>query len=83
MPLLSGFVSMFGVGGLFGTEGFGTGAAMASWSAVFGVVGAGLVWAMFGALRRAKAPTEFSLPDLVGQRGRVTVASAGPGGACC
>jgi len=74
MPLLLGFVSMFGVGGLFGTQVFGMSAAMASLvGLVFGLVGAGLVWAMFGLLRRAEAPPEFSLSELVGQRGRVSV----------
>lgn len=74
MPLLLGFVSMFGVGGLFGTQVFGLSAAMASVvGIIFGLVGAGLVWGMFSLLKRAEAPPEFSLNELVGQRGRVSV----------
>jgi membrane protein implicated in regulation of membrane protease activity len=33
-----------------------------------------MVWGMFSLLRRAEAPPQFSLGELVGQRGRVTVA---------
>lgn len=74
MPLLLGFVSMFGVGGLFGTQVFGMTAGPASLvGLVFGVLGAGVVWVMFSFLRRAEAPAAFSLRELVGQRGRVTV----------
>lgn len=75
MPLLLGFVSMFGVGGLFGIQLFGWGAGASSvLGLVFGVAGAGLVWAMFSILRRAEAPPHFSLNELVGSRGRVSVA---------
>ena len=75
MPLLLGFISMFGVGGLFGTQLFNLEAGPASLvGLVFGFVGAGVVWAVFGALRRAEAQTAFRLTDLIGQRGRVTVA---------
>ena len=55
MPLLLAFVSMFGVGGLLGTQLFGLSAGMASLvGLVFGLVGAGLVWGMFTLLRRAR-----------------------------
>jgi membrane protein implicated in regulation of membrane protease activity len=74
MPLLLGFLSMFGVGGLFGTQLLGMSAGPASVVGLgFGVVGAGIVWAMFSLLRRAEAPPQFSLAELVGQRGRVSV----------
>ena len=74
MPLLLGFVSMFGVGGLFGTEILRLGAGQASVvGAIFGLVGAALVFAMFRFLGRSEAPPTFSLDDLVGQRGRVSV----------
>jgi len=77
MPLLLGFVSMFGVGGLFGTQLFGMTAGPASLvGLLFGMLGAGVVWAMFSLLRRAEAPPQFSLGELVGQRGRVTVSIA-------
>ncbi len=74
MPLLLGFISMFGVGGLFGTQLFNLAAGPVSLvGLVFGVIGAVIVWLVFGALRRAEAPSAFSLDDLVGHRGRVTV----------
>lgn len=74
MPLLLGFVSMFGVGGLFGTELFDLEAGPASLvGIVFGVVGAGIVSLVFSFLRRAEAPPAFSLRELVGERGRVSV----------
>jgi membrane protein implicated in regulation of membrane protease activity len=38
-----------------------------------GVAGAGIVYALFSFLRRAEAPDAFSLGDLVGRQGRVTV----------
>lgn len=74
MPLLLGFVSMFGIGGLFGTEilGLETGPASVV-GALFGLIGAALVFFMFRFLRRAEAPPAFALADLVGQRGRVAV----------
>jgi membrane protein implicated in regulation of membrane protease activity len=74
MPLLLGFVSMFGVGGLFSTQVFGLDAGRASLvGAVTGAVGSLLVYLMFGMLRRAEAPEAFSLNDLVGQTGRISV----------
>jgi membrane protein implicated in regulation of membrane protease activity len=74
MPLLLGFVAMFGVGGLFGTEVFDLGAGPASAvGAAAGTAGAGLVYALFGLLRRAEAPEAFSLRDLIGENGRVVV----------
>ena len=77
MPLLLGFVSMFGVGGLFGTQLFRLEAGPASLVGLaFGAIGSGVVYLVFGALRRAEAPTAFSLGDLVGQRGRVSVSIA-------
>ena len=74
MPVLLGFISMFGVGGLFGTEVFDLDAGRASLvGAATGMLGAGIVFASFNFLRRAEAPEAFSVRDLVGQRGRVTV----------
>jgi membrane-bound ClpP family serine protease len=74
MPLLFGFVAMFGVGGLIGTQVFELDAGRASLvGAVAGTMGAFLVFAIFGFLRRAEAPEAFSLRDLVGQIGRVSV----------
>jgi membrane protein implicated in regulation of membrane protease activity len=74
MPVLLGFISMFGVGGLFGTQVFELDAGRASLvGAVTGLLGAGVVFVTFGFLQRAEAPEAFSLRDLVGQRGRVSV----------
>jgi membrane protein implicated in regulation of membrane protease activity len=74
MPVLLGFISMFGVGGLFGTEVFDLDAGRASLvGAGTGVLGAFIVFASFSFLRRAEAPEAFSVRDLVGQRGRVSV----------
>ena len=74
MPILLGFVSMFGVGGLIGTRVFELDGGRASIvGALAGVLGAGLVYVVFSFLRRAEAAEAFSLHDLVGQRARVTV----------
>ena len=74
MPLLLGFVSMFGVGGLLGTQVFDLDGGRASLlGAGTGILGAGVVFITFNFLKRAEAPEAFSLSDLVGQRGRVSV----------
>jgi membrane protein implicated in regulation of membrane protease activity len=74
MPLLLGFVSMFGVGGLFGTQILNLSPGVASLlGGTFGLIGAAIVFFMFRFLRRAEAPPTFGLSDLVGQRGRVAV----------
>jgi membrane-bound ClpP family serine protease len=75
MPPLLGFVAIFGFGGLIGTQIFkmDTGAASIL-GAIAGAVGFGLVFGMFSVLRRSEAPEAFSLNDLVGQTGRVSVA---------
>lgn len=74
MPLLLAFVAMFGVGGLIGTEALGLAAGPASLvGAGAGLGGAGLVYVIFSFLRRAEAPQAFSLNDMVGRHGRVTV----------
>jgi membrane protein implicated in regulation of membrane protease activity len=74
MPLLLAFVAMFGVGGLIGTEALGLAAGPASLlGAAAGLGGAGLVYVIFSFLRRAEAPQAFSLSDMVGKHGRVTV----------
>jgi membrane protein implicated in regulation of membrane protease activity len=74
MPLLLAFVAMFGVGGLIGTEALGLSSGPASLvGGLAGVAGAGLVYALFSILRRAEAPDAFSVRDLIGRTGRVTV----------
>jgi membrane protein implicated in regulation of membrane protease activity len=74
MPLLLAFVAMFGVGGLIGTQALGLSGGVASLvGGAAGLAGAGIVYLLFSALRRAEAPQAFSLTDLVGRTGRVSV----------
>jgi membrane protein implicated in regulation of membrane protease activity len=74
MPLLLAFVAMFGVGGLIGTQALGLESGPASLvGGLSGVLGAGIVYLLFSFLRRAEAPPAFSLSDLVGRSGRVSV----------
>jgi membrane-bound ClpP family serine protease len=74
-PLLLGFISMFGVGGLFGLHSLGQGPGIASLTgAVAGVLGSVVVFAAFKVLRSAESSDTFSLQDMVGTTGRVSVA---------
>ena len=74
MPVALGFIAMFGVGGLVGTQTFNLSAGPASIVGVItGALGAAAVTVMFGFLRRAEAPESFGLSDLVGVVGRVSV----------
>jgi membrane protein implicated in regulation of membrane protease activity len=74
MPVLLGFVSMFGVGGLIGLEVFDLGSGPAAvLGGAFGMFGAGIVYVLFSFLRKAEGPEAFSLDDLVGKQGRVSV----------
>jgi len=67
MPLLLSFVSMFGVGGLFATRVLDVhGGQAAAWGGGFGIVGLGIAYFIFSALRRAEAPAPFSTRDLIG-----------------
>ena len=67
MPLLLSFVSMFGVGGLFATQVLGVhGGQAAAWGGGFGIIGLGIAYFIFSALRRAEAPAPFSTRDLIG-----------------
>ena len=74
-PLLLGFISMFGVGGLFGLHSLGLGPGPASLTGVLtGLLGAGVVFGAFMVLRQAESSDTFSLQDMVGSVGRVSVA---------
>lgn len=74
MPLLLSFVSMFGVGGLFATQVLDVhGGQAAIWGAAFGLVGMGIAYGIFSALRRAEAPEPFSTRDLIGHEAYVQV----------
>ncbi|MBA2275737.1 MAG: hypothetical protein H0W00_03420 [Chloroflexi bacterium] len=77
LPILLGFVAMFGVGGLFGTEGLGMEAAPASLvGAATGAVGSLVVFVVFRGLRSAEAPGATQSESLIGEVGQVTVGIA-------
>jgi len=74
MPLMLGFVSMFGAGGLFASQVLDVhGAQAAAVGAVSGALGFGLVYVLFSVFRRSEGPTPFTLGDLVGRQGSVAV----------
>ena len=73
-PLLLGFISMFGVGGLVGLHSLGQGPGVATLSGgVAGLLGSVVVFGAFKALRSAESSDSFSLQDMVGSTGRVSV----------
>jgi membrane protein implicated in regulation of membrane protease activity len=74
MPLLLGFVSMFGVGGLFATQVLGVhGGSAAIVGVVGGVIGFLIVFVMFTMLRRSEGANPFSTSSLVGRQASVAV----------
>ena len=74
LPLVLGFISMFGVGGLFCTQVFHLGPGIATVVGIItGFAGAGFVFLLFGVLASGQAEQPFSLSDLVGQTARVAV----------
>jgi membrane protein implicated in regulation of membrane protease activity len=77
-PLLLAFVAMFGAGGLFATQALDVhGAQAAGVGAAFGIAGAAIAGLLFSVLRRSESPEPFSLGDLVGETGYVSVAIPG------
>jgi len=73
-PLLLGFVAMFGVGGLFGLHGLGMGTGGATLVAVLsGLLGSTVVFGAFRVLKQAESTDTFSLEDMIGSTGRVSV----------
>jgi membrane protein implicated in regulation of membrane protease activity len=75
VPLALGFVSMFGVGGLFASQVLDLhGGQAAAVGAVSGMIGFGLVYALFSVFRKAEGEAPFQLSDLVGRQGSVAVA---------
>jgi membrane-bound ClpP family serine protease len=73
-PMLLGFLAMFGIGGLLGLHSFGAGIGLATLIAVVvGVIGAAVVFGAFKALRQAESTDTFSLQEMVGSTGRVSV----------
>lgn len=75
VPVMLGFVSMFGVGGLFASQVLDIhGGQAAVVGTISGFIGVAIVWGLFSIFQRAEASTPFSLDDLIGQRGSVAVA---------
>jgi membrane-bound ClpP family serine protease len=74
MPLLLGFVSMFGVGGLFATQVLDLHAGPAAVvGTIGGLIGFGIVFVMFSLLRRSEGANPFSTSSLVGRQASVSV----------
>lgn len=74
MPLLLGFVSMFGVGGLFATQILDVhGGQAALIGTIGGALGFAVVYVMFSALRRSEGANPFSTSTLVGRTASVAV----------
>jgi membrane protein implicated in regulation of membrane protease activity len=74
MPVLLGFLAMFGIGGLFGAVAFGLGpAGRLAVALAFGACGAAVAFAIFAVLRRAEGREPTSLRDLIGRKARVVV----------
>src|ERR671920_262147 len=74
MPPLLAFIAMFGVGGIFATQVLDLhGAPAATVGVGFGVVGFAVAYLLFRALRRAEGARPFSIGDLVGRTGSVSV----------
>jgi membrane protein implicated in regulation of membrane protease activity len=74
MPPLLAFIAMFGVGGIFATtvlELHGGPAALVG--VVFGLAGFAVAFFLFRALKRAEGARPFSIGDLVGHQGSVSV----------
>ena len=74
MPPLLAFIAMFGVGGIFATQVLSLhGAPAAAVGVGFGLVGFAIAYLLFRALRRAEGAKPFSIGDLVGRTGSVSV----------
>jgi membrane protein implicated in regulation of membrane protease activity len=75
MPPLLAFIAMFGVGGIFATQVLNMhGAPAAAVGVGFGLVGFLVAYVLFRALRRAEGDRPFTVGDLVGRTGSVSVA---------
>jgi membrane-bound ClpP family serine protease len=72
--MLLGFIAMFGVGGLFGLHSLNAGPGGGTVVGVIsGLIGAGVVFGAFKALRSAESTETFSLQDMIGSTGRISV----------
>jgi membrane protein implicated in regulation of membrane protease activity len=73
-PMLLGFVAMFGIGGLIGLHSFGAGVGVATLTGVVaGLLGSVVVFAAFKVLKSAESSDTFSLEEMIGSIGRVSV----------
>ena len=78
MPPLLAFIAMFGVGGIFATQVLNLhGAPAAAVGVGFGLVGFAVAYLLFRALRRAEGAKPYSINDLVGREGSVSVTIPG------
>jgi membrane protein implicated in regulation of membrane protease activity len=74
MPPLLAFIAMFGVGGIFATQVLDLhGGPAAAVGVGFGLVGFAVAYLLFRALRRAEGSRPYSIGDLVGRDGSVSV----------
>ena len=74
MPLMLGFVSMFGVGGLFATQVLDVhGGQAAVVGTIAGALGFGLVFVLFNLFQRSEGANPFSTSTLVGRTAAVAV----------
>jgi membrane-bound ClpP family serine protease len=73
-PLLLGFVAMFGAGGLFGLHSLNASTGVSTLIATAtGLVGASVAFGAFRILKQAESTDTFSLEEMVGSTGRVSV----------
>ena len=73
-PVLLGFLAMFGIGGLFGLHSLGLSTGIATLvGGAAGIVGGGVVLGAFKVLGAAQSTESFSLRDMIGSTGRVSV----------
>lgn len=78
-PMFFTAAAAFGAGGLIGTEAFGFGQGGSILTGLgTGAAAGGLTGLLFAALRRQEATDTFELNQLIGQRGRCSLA-VGPG----
>ena len=74
MPPLLAFIAMFGVGGIFAGQVLDLHGGAASIVGVgFGLVGFAVAFLLFRTLKRAEGTRPFSIDDLVGHQGSVSV----------
>ncbi len=70
MPIVLGFLALFGIGGLFGVAAGSDATVEVLIALAFGSTGAALVFAIFSALHRAQGGEPTALRELVGRSAR-------------